>query len=146
MYFHNKLFWSHNYKYYSLEKLDQKWTTFTSTQLVVALFYGRREYIPQLYNNKDLSKTTGCIITKTCRVLVHPIVNSRDRQCKLRTRQHLAKLSLASAPLTSREREQDQEHLNEVVYLPCCTSHGRERERARGASPPLTIVSMCIPA
>jgi len=25
-------------------------------------------YIPQLYNNKDLSKTTGCTITKTCGV------------------------------------------------------------------------------
>ena len=59
-----------------------------------------------MYNNKDLSKTIGCTITKTRRVLVHPIVESGDRQCKLMTRQHLAKLPLASAPLTvERERE-----------------------------------------
>ena len=53
----------------------------------------------QLYNNKDLSKTTGCTITKTYQVLVHPIVESRDRQRKLRTRHHLAKVPIASTPL-----------------------------------------------
>jgi hypothetical protein len=45
-------------------------------------------------------------------------------------RQHLAKLPLASAPLTvEREREQKEEHLSDVLYLPYYTSHGRERER-----------------
>ena len=100
-----------------------------------------------MYNNKDLLKTTRCTITKTYQVQVHPIVVSGDRQCKLRMRQHLAKLPLASAPLmVEREREQEEEHLSEVLYLPCCTSHGLERERARGASPPLIVTSMCIHA
>ena len=31
-------------------------------------FFDNFSYIPQLYNNKDLSKTTGCTITKTYRV------------------------------------------------------------------------------
>jgi hypothetical protein len=87
----------------------------------------------QLYNNKDLSMTTEYTIIKTCRVLVHPIVESRDRQCKLRTMQHITKLPLASAPLTV-EREQEEEHLSEVLYPPCCTSHGRERESKRSIS------------
>ena len=59
-------------------------------------FIDNFSYIPQLYNNKDLLKTIWCTITKTYRVQVHPIVESRHRQCKLRTRQHLAKLPLAS--------------------------------------------------
>jgi hypothetical protein len=60
-------------------------------------------------------------------------------------RQYLANLPLASAPLMiEREREQEEEHLSKVLYLPCCTSHGQER--ARGASPPLIVMSMCIPA
>ena len=47
-------------------------------------------------------------------------------------RQHLAKLPLASAPLTvEREREQEEEHLSEVLYLPYCTTHGREREQEK---------------
>jgi flagellar biosynthesis regulator FlaF len=45
-------------------------------------FIHNSSYIPQLYNNKVLSKTIECTITKAYRVLVHPIVESRDRQCK----------------------------------------------------------------
>jgi hypothetical protein len=78
--------------------------------------------------------------------LVHPIVNSRDRQCKLRKRQHLAKLPLASAPLTLRERESKTRSISMRWFTFPAAPLTVERERARGASPPLTIVSMCIPA
>ena len=39
-----------------------------------------------------------------------------------------------AAPLmvvSARER-QEEEHLSELLYLPCCTSYGREREGDRG--------------
>ena len=83
----------------------------TATSLITLVTF-------QLYNNKDLLKTTRCTITKTCRVLIHSIVESRDRQCKLRTRQHLTKLPLASAPLTV-----ERESKKRTILVSCFTFH-----------------------
>ena len=88
-------------------------------------------YIPQLYNNKDLSKTTRCTITKSYRVLVHPIVKSGDRQCKLRMRQHLAKLPLAYVPLMV-ERESKKRSISMRCFTFPAAPLTVEREREQG--------------
>jgi len=62
-------------------------------------------------------------------------------------RQHLVKLPLASAPLkVERESKKRSISMRCFTFLPTPLTVERERERARGASPPLMVVSMCIPA
>ena len=79
-----------------------------------------------MYNNKDLQ------------VHVHPIVESGDRQCTLRTRLHLAKLSLASTPLMV-ERESKKRSISVRCFTfppaaPLMVTSAREIEARRGAS------------
>jgi hypothetical protein len=63
-------------------------------------------------------------------------------------RQHLVKLPLASAPLTVK-RESKKRSISIRCFTfpatPLTVERERERERARGASPPLIVVSICIP-
>jgi hypothetical protein len=64
-----------------------------------------------------------------------------------RTRQLLAKLLLESTPLTV-ERDNKKRNISVrcFTFLVAPLMVERERERARGASPPLMVASMCIPA
>ena len=136
-------------KYYDTSK--NRVTSITTIQLLIVFkaktihkrhsnnhhnnFIHNFSYIPQLYNNKDLSKTTRYTITKTCRVLVHPIVESRDRQCKLRTRQHLTKLPLASTPLTvERESKKRSISVRCLTFPATPLTIERERESKRSIS------------
>ena len=66
---------------------------------------------------------------------MHPIVKSRDRQCKLRMRQHLAKLSLASTPLTvERESKKRSISVRCFTFSTARLMVERERESKRSIS------------
>jgi hypothetical protein len=61
--------------------------------------------------------------------------------------QHLTKLPLASAPLiVERESKKRSISVRCFTFPAAPLTVERESERARGASPPLMVASMCIPA